>query len=473
MRFGGGGTSMRRAGLFALMAASLTLGACATVHNLPLNQPSANPLAGTLIQAAQAAERKDDTGDTVIGLAFSGGGTRAAAFAYGVLKQLERTPTPHTGGRDLLDHVGIVSGVSGGSVIAAYYGLKGRAALDDFRQQFLTQDVMAALNTDVSIGNINRALGGGVNTDNRLRDWFNAHLYHGATFKALIGRRPIVLINATDIYNHTPFLFAPVTFAAMCSDIADYPVAGAVAASAAVPGAFAPVVIESFHGRCQTPMPPAIVQAAKMPGASPMLYAFAKGLERARTGQVKYVKLLDGGLVDNYGLSGITIARAVSGTPYGPLRPKEAVRLRRLLFVVVDAGTGPQGDWSQTLEGPTGKELIGAVMDSMLDASKRSSYAAFQATLTNWRDQLVRWRCGLKRAEVARLRGGGGRWSCHDVKFTVLHVSFDEFDTARAKQLDKIPTSFTLPAASVDALTAAGGDALKANATYSRFVRGL
>ena len=32
---------------------------------------------------------------------------------------------------------------------------------------------------------------------------------------------------------------------------------------------------------------------------------------------------------------------------------------------------------------------------------------------------------------------------------------------------------FALMAASVDALTAAGGDALKANATYSRFVRGL
>ena len=147
-------------------------------------RPSANPFAGTLIQAAQAAERKDDTGGTVVGLAFSGGGTRAAAFSYGVLKQLERTPTPHIGGHDLLDHVGIVSGVSGGSIIAAYYGLKGRAALADFREQFLTQDLMAELNTSVNLLNVSRALGGGVNTDNRLRDWFNAHLYHDATFSA-------------------------------------------------------------------------------------------------------------------------------------------------------------------------------------------------------------------------------------------------------------------------------------------------
>ena len=458
---------------FALIGATFALGACATVHNLPLNTPSANPFAGTLIQAAQAAERKDDSGGTVVGLAFSGGGTRAAAFAYGVLKQMERTPTPHIGGRDLLDHVGIVSGVSGGSVIAAYYGLKGRAALADFREQFLTQDVMAALNTDVNIVNINRALGGGVNTDNRMRDWLNAHLFHGATFSRLIAHRPITLINATDIYNRTPFLFAPVTFAAMCSDIADYPVAGAVAASSAVPGVFAPVVIESFHGKCKTPLPPTVVEAASKPGESPLVYSFAQGLQRAHSGQVKYIKLLDGGLVDNYGLSGLTIARAASGTPYGPLQPREAVNLRRLLFVVVDAGIGPQGDWSQTVEGPSGKELVGAVMDAMLDANKRSSYAAFQATMNDWRNELVRWRCGLKSAEVARLRGKGGRWSCRDVKFTIARVSFEQLDAARAKQLNEVPTSFTLPAASVDELTQAGADALKANPAYVSFVRGL
>lgn len=356
---------------------------------------------------------------------------------------------------------------------ASYYGLKGRAALADFRRQFLAQDLMAELDTSVNLVSLTRALGGGINTDNRLRDWLNAHLFHGATFGALIARRPIVLINATDVYSRTPFLFAPATFAAMCSDIAEYPVAAAVAASAAVPGVFAPIIIEPFPGKCRTPLPERVLKAAGEPGKSPLVYAFAKSLERARAGKVKYIKLFDGGLVDNYGLSGITIARASVGTPYGPLRPEEAVTLRRFMFLVVDAGRGPQGDWSQTLEGPSGKELVGAVMDTIIDANSRSSYAAFEATLRNWRDELVRWRCGLKRAEVDRLRGHGGRWDCRDVKFTVARVSFQQLDPARAKRLNAVPTTFTLPAAQVDEVVSAGADALKANPAFQALLRDM
>ncbi len=334
---------MRWRGVVLPTAIALALGACASVHNLPLNTPTASPLmpttghAAAMLAADQLARGEGD--GATIGLAFSGGGTRAAAFAFGVLEQLARTPVPRRGKGDLLDRVGVVSGVSGGSVIAAYYGLKGRAALADFRQQFLTQDVMASLDTDANLINVGRALGGGVNDDSRLRNWFNAHLFHDATFGALLAKpRPITLINATDAYNRTPFLFVPQTFAAACSDITRYPIAAGVAASAAVPAAFAPIVIETFPDECHAPLPPWVVKAAHAPDAAPLVHAFAQGLENIKSGKVKYVKLFDGGLVDNYGLSGLTILRAAQGTPYGPMQPAEAVNLRHFLFLVVDAG---------------------------------------------------------------------------------------------------------------------------------------
>ena len=140
---------------------------------------------------ARNEARQQENDGTIVALSFSGGGTRAAAFSFGALEQLARTPSPG-GGRDMLDHLGLVSGVSGGAITAAYYGLKGRAALADFRERFLVQDLMAELRTSVGVVNISRALGGGVNTDDPLRNWFDTHLYRDATFRDLIARgRPI------------------------------------------------------------------------------------------------------------------------------------------------------------------------------------------------------------------------------------------------------------------------------------------
>jgi NTE family protein len=468
---------MRKCSVLVAAAAALGVGACATVHNLPINQPSADPLAGMASRTAAAAAA-DQSGqsandDAVIGLAFSGGGTRAAAFAYGVLDQLAHSPSPDAShGRDLLDRVAIVSGVSGGAVTAAYFGLRGRAAMADFRERFLVQDVMAGLDTNINLFSIGRALGGGANTDSRLRSWFNDNLFHHATFGTLIGRRPIVLINATDIYNRTPFLFGPQSFSAACSDYTKYPIAAAVAASAAVPAVFAPIVIQAFPGQCQAPLPVWVKSAAENSAASPLLQAYARGLEHVRNGKVKYIKLFDGGLIDNYGLSGITILRAAAGTPYGPMLPEEAVNLRRLLFLVIDAGKGPEGDWSKTLEGPAGKELIGAVVDVLVDANAHASYTAFDATMRNWRDAMVKWRCSLKGTEVARLRGGkAGHWNCRDLKIIIGRVSFGELDSARASRLEKVPTSFSLPPETVDELTRAGSDALQANPAFQKFLK--
>ena len=131
-----------------------------------------------------------------------------------------------------------------------------------------------------------------------------------------------------------------------------------------------------------------------------------------------------------------------------------------MLFVVVDSGRGPQGDWAQTLEGPTGKDLVGAVIDTIIDANTRSSYAAFDATMSNWRQELIKWRCGL-----------GGPWNCRDLKFTVTRVAFDQLDAARAKRLNAVPTSFTLPPATVDEVILAGRDALKANTAFQAFLK--
>ncbi|MGE0524094.1 MAG: patatin-like phospholipase family protein [Variibacter sp.] len=450
-------------------AFALALGACASVSNVPINIPTADANGGVSANAIPTEASEDDM---LVGLAFSGGGTRAAAFSFGVLQGLadERRKV---GGRSisLIDHIDFISGVSGGSITAAYFGLKKRAALTDFRERFLLRDAEAELRTNVSIANLTRAIGGGVNEDIRFRSWLDANLFEGATFASLITeRRPRIWINATDIYNRTPFVFGKTAFSAICSDLSRYPVAAAVAASAAVPLAFSPIILETYPERCNAKLPNWIERALKNPNAPPILRSFAQGVSRYRDGSIKYIKLLDGGLADNFGLSGFTVARESSETPYGPLSREQAVKLRRVLFLVVDSGRPPQGDWAQRLEGPSGADLVAAVADSALDLGLRASYTLFEHTMTDWRNALVRWRCGPEGQAVRRAHGGP---NCQDLKFYVGRVGFDQLGMARAAQLNVIPTRLKLPQPSVDLLIESGHEALLTNSTFRSFLGSL
>jgi NTE family protein len=447
------------------------LAACAGIHNDPVNRPLA---AGAPIEADSGREVSNYDDDLLIALSFSGGGTRAAAFSHGVLTEFDSTQVRgRRGSSTLLERVDFLSGVSGGSITAAYYGLKRREAVRDFRERFLLQDVEASLRTHVTVANVSRAFAGGVNDSSGFTRWLDQNLFNGATFEVFrADRRPRIWINASDIYNRTPFVFGQTAFSAMCSDLNSYPLADAVAASAAVPVVFAPVVIQNYAGTCNRPLPAWITRARADPAAAPMLKSFANAIGRYHDGSMRYIKLLDGGLVDNYGLSGFTIARLSSNTPYGPLTAQQAVRLRRVLTLVVDAGRGPSGDWTQTIEGPSGPELMVAAADTAIDASVRASYTAFGGTMSEWQAALLRWRCGLSAAERQRLGAPAG-WNCRDLKFFVSRVSFEQLGGERAAVLDSVKTSFQLAPDVVDYVIASGRDALRANPTYAAFLKSL
>ena len=94
-----------------------------------------------LIQA-QSRERDSRTNFT---LALSGGGTRAAAFAYGVLQGLRDTPMSGNQHNSLLDELDAITSVSGGSFTAAYYGLHGAGIFDTFEADFLRRNLELSL----------------------------------------------------------------------------------------------------------------------------------------------------------------------------------------------------------------------------------------------------------------------------------------------------------------------------------------
>jgi NTE family protein len=138
----------------------------------------------------------------------------------------------------------------------------------------------------------------------------------------------------------------------------------------------------------------------------------------------------------------------------------------------VDAGRAPSGNWVQTIDGPSGMDLVNAASDTALSASVRASYTAFQAILNDYQRQLVNWRCGLS-PEQRKRYGAGPNWNCRDIKLVLTRVAFDQLGPARAKVLNAVDTRFKLPVDQVDAVITAGRDALAANPQYRDFLKGL
>lgn len=424
-----------------LVFVAASLSGCASIDNAPINRPSTLP---RLTQINTVAG--DDTlRTTIVGLAFSGGGTRASAFSFGVLKGLDQIEAP--GGGNLIDQVRFVSGVSGGSVTAAYFGLKGRAALGDFESRFLYRNAEEALRTQVySVNNMVRALDGGVNDRSGLPTWLQKNLFGQATLKDLNRPgHPVVWINASDIYGKTPFIFEPITFAALCSDYESYPLAEAVAASAAVPIVFAPVVIQNYADKCGFKLPPYLEHQGESRDTSPIVRSYINTLQSYRDpSKIKYVKLLDGGLTDNWGLAGFNVQLASAPEPYRPLTKADAISVETFLFVVVDSGRNVAGDWAKTLEGPNAQELLDAVADTAVDSAVRSSFEVMRLQMRLWEQKLKSWRCSLDPAEVAQVRGSAEGWDCNKVSIRVEHVAFEDLGPDQAAKLGRIPTRFKL-----------------------------
>jgi len=456
----------------AAFAVVLGLAACAgETMNLPINAPLADAR-----EQGNWALGDPVHDETYVGLAFSGGGMRAAAYTYGALEELDtyRVAT-RAGLKPLTEAIELVGGVSGGSVTAAYFGLKGREGLPEFRRRFLERNAEEGFDTQVSLGNVVKVLStGGLNDRSRFPRWLDDNLFDGATYADLFARRkPVVWVTASDLYNRVPFVFEPITFSAICSDLSTIRLSEAVAASAAVPGVFLPVNVENFGGACGSRVPMFMQRALTEPGSAAMLRASAQALTRLRADPVahRYVKLLDGGITDNFGVHPLAIMRTNRDRGHVPLTAEQGVRLKRFLFLVIDAGRGPAGDWSRELKAPGVGDLVDALTDAAIVGATYRGYDYLRAVMRDWEEELKRWRCSLPPSEVRRLRGSLQGWNCRDVTFSIGRVTFDDAGLEVKPLLDAVPTRFVLEPNVREMVIDAGRAAVRNNSTFREFVR--
>jgi NTE family protein len=372
-------------GLLALLA--ILAAACETIPdypNRPLAKGAANPPPADLIGA--------DPNAPLILIAFSGGGSRAAALGLGVLDQLAAQSYPATGGPvSLIDRVKVVSSVSGGSVVAAWFGLVGPARVDELKSDFLERDNMKTLEWEAKdpLTLARLSLSSYTRID-ALRDLLDRELFHGARFADL--RRPgapLVVMNATDMESGEVFAFTPGRFDDLCSDLDQLPLSVAVAASAAFPVALSPMSLRNYsYEECKGAIPGGGWISAELTLSLPRYinleeYKRARYANALRNGKdayrnEHYLHLLDGGLVDNQGVQALT---EVLVSPHSPARILDAInsgRVRRIVVIAVNARADKDNGVGGNPAVPGLLKVVNTVIGAPIDSTTARTNASLQ-----------------------------------------------------------------------------------------------
>src|SRR5215470_18991696 len=231
--------------------AAMALTACAS---RPINEPitQVDPKAGYRPYLLIPKRQNNDL-HTLFVLSFSGGGTRAAAFSYGVLEELRRTEIIVDGKRRrMIDEVDMITGVSGGSFTALAFSLYGDRLFAEYEQRFLKRDVQGELVSRVMSPLYWPSLTAPTYGRSELaEDYYDEILFNGATFADLIGNtRPIAIASATDLSSGARFSFVQTNWDLICSDLSKVRLSRAAAASSAVPVILSPVTITNYGGTC-------------------------------------------------------------------------------------------------------------------------------------------------------------------------------------------------------------------------------
>ncbi len=333
------------------------LAGCAT---RPINPPitQADPSTGYRFETRQA-QVKDK--DNLVVLAFSGGGTRAAAFSYGVLEFLRRTEVVGPKGNKvrLLDEVDVITGVSGGSFTALAYGLYGDKLFDEYEQRFLKRDVQGEIIARTfSPANWGKLSSTGWGRSELAAQLYDEILFNGATFGDLDrGNGPLILASATDISTGSRFVFNQRIFDIICSDLNAVPLSRAAAASSAVPVVLSSVTINNYGGTCNT-ITPAWAKpfldsdnpprpAARAIRSLKAEQAFGDSVHRP------YLHLVDGGVSDNVGMRAVLDALEILEALHEAGMPTPLDSARRIIVFIVNSLSSPPTNWDES-ENPPG-----------------------------------------------------------------------------------------------------------------------
>lgn len=441
------------------LALAVALAGCSSVRPWT-NEPM--PLSEQAV--TQRPSQRDPS--ILVAVTLSGGGARAAAFGFGVLTEMQNTVFEWNGQRTtLLDATDVVSGVSGGSIVAAYYAAHGIEGLPRFEHEFLRQNFQNSL--------ITQALRPG-NLVDLTSPWFGRthllarrldELYAGKTFGDVEKRprHPQLFITATDMSLGTGFEFTWEQFALICSDLRSVPLSFAVAASSAVPLLLSPMTLKNHADQCATrPAGSHLARATASDYRSRLYRVNEQSYLDAR--RKPYIHLVDGGLSDNLGVQRL-LDRALAG---GGLRESFSEvgippgSIRKLVLITVNAERDPSFNIDTSDKVPDMLQVVDALLFG-------TGARATRETQEYLRDITAQWRKTL-----AEHPHSGGDVFAPNAEIHVVPVNLrDSPDDVARPRLLQIPTAFSIEQHEVTDLIEAGGSVLRHSPEFRALVQSL
>jgi NTE family protein len=434
-----------------LMVVLAGLSGCA---HYPLNQPKEADSNEGYYYRNQV--RTNNSDELLVLLAFSGGGTRAASFSYGLMEALRDTTFEVDGKqRRLLDEVDVISSVSGGSFTAAAYALYGDRMFELFEPSFLKRNIQRTLFLK-AINPIHwPALSSGTyNWSDLAAEYYDDILFKEACFNDLLtNNTPYIVINGTDISTGNRFSFNQPIFDIIASDVGSYPISRAVAASSAVPGALSPISLKNYTGLYPVAAPAWVTKEY----GSEAGQARVQGMRMKsylNTNNCPYIHLSDGGVVDNLGLrTYMDVTSILDDSPELRAKTDEISNIRKVVLIVVNSAVKRDKGWGKSKKPPGNIPVAVAASTRMMERYTEDTILGF--------NELVR---GFKERQGLRDK----------VEFYSIDLDFMKVrEPSQLEFLLTLPTSFVLKNDVVDGLKLTARTLLYDNEDFKKLAASL
>jgi NTE family protein len=395
---------------------------------------------------------------------FSGGGARASALSYGVLRELAQTPIVWEGyQKRLIDELTIINALSGGSFTAAYYALYHDRIFRDFEQRFLRKDWESELRTRVlhSPKNWFRLWSPYFGRAHIFAELLDEALFDGATFNDLASsdQRPMIFLHASDMATVSRFEFQQRQFDLICSDLSKLHLSVATASSSALPLVLSPISLKNYAGQCGFDPPRYLAEENRTLRGRRRRNELRSYLDSAKR---PYIHLLDGGLADNIGMRSVLELSALVDDIEASFELLGVKKIRKLVYLMVSAETIPDLNHYKLDQIPSFTRALNALIDIPINRYSDDTFELMSLAVTEWRAQLrhrVRTRTGV---------------FTPDADIYLINASLSEIEEPEEQaRLMKIPTNLALSDNEVDQLISAASKLIRNDKEFQRLLRDL